>query len=100
MFEMTAYRSNESGTFRNIKTTLTVASHCGWCVQIKRVGPVKDAELVCFRKDVDPEEKIEFKTRLGESQHHYPLRNNVTPQLNLVNPLFSACHKIPPLAVL
>lgn len=69
MFEMTAHQSNEWGTFRNIKTTLMVASHCGWCVQIKRLGPIKDAELVCFRKDVDPEEKIEFKTRLGESQH-------------------------------
>lgn len=69
MFEMTVHQSNESRTFRNIETTLRVALHCTWCVQIKMVGPIKDAELVCFRKDVDPEEKIEFKTRLGESLH-------------------------------
>lgn len=52
MFDMAAHQSDQSGTFRKIKTTLTVALCC-----------------LCFRKDVDPEEKIEFKTRLGESQH-------------------------------
>lgn len=29
--------------------------------------------FLCFRKDVDPEEKIEFKTRLGESTPVVPL---------------------------
>lgn len=33
------------------------------------VSRIKDPDpSVCFRKDVDPEEKIEFKTRLGESR--------------------------------